>query len=370
MKSIQSVAVAMLVAACSSAHEQPDAGYAWQLPSGFPVPLVPTNNPMSEAKVALGRRLFYDVGVSWPQARACASCHVQARGFASNTEKGTGLHEPTKHNVMALSVPAYQSAYLWASPEAATLEAVIGDTLLDENELAGAGHEADVVQRLTAHDDYRQLFEQAFPGEAVSFELVAKALASFVRTIVSGDSPYDRFQRGEGAALSESAHRGMNLFFSERAECYHCHAGFTFSSAVAYQGLAVPTRTYSNTGLYNLDGQGTYPLNDQGLIEVTQVPADMGKFKAPTLRNIAKSAPYQHDGSMQTLREVIEAYAAGGRSALDGRQVSPLCDSLIQGRLTTGPLSVQEVDDLLAFLESLTDDAFLNDPRFSDPVAP
>lgn len=367
MKTIEWVSLLALCASgCSSAPKPDGADYAWQLPSGFPLPVVPADNPMSQAKVTLGRRLFYDVRLSWPQARACASCHVQALGFASSTERGTGLRGPTKHNAMALSVPAYQSAYLWADPRATSLEGIIAETLLDENELANEGHEADVVERFEADDDARQLFEAAFPGERVTLELAAKSLASFVRTIVSGDSPYDRFQRGDTAALTEAAHRGMNLFFSERTECYHCHAGFTFSSAVVYQGLAIPTRSYSNTGLYDLDGQGSYPSGDQGLIEVTGLPADMGKFKAPSLRNIAKSAPYQHDGSVRTLREVIEAYLAGGRSA-HGAQLSPLCDSLIQGRFTTGPLSPREIDDLIAFLESLTDDTFLSDPRFSPP---
>lgn len=358
----------LAVAACTSGGGADAGAYAWQLPPGFPLPLVPADNPMSEAKVALGRRLFHDTRVSFPQTRACATCHVQALGFTTPAARGPGLHQATRHNVMAFAVPGYQPAYTWADPATTTIEAVVASTLVDENEFGGGGHEAEVASRLASDATYARLFEEAFPGAQVSYDLVSRAIASFVRTIASGDSPFDRYQRGETSALSASAVRGMNLYFSERSECYHCHSGFTLSGAVNHQGLAVASLTYSNTGLSDLDGQGTYPHGDQGLIEVTGLPADMGKFKAPSLRNVARTAPYMHDGSIATLREVLEAYLAGGRSALDGGAPSPLCDSLVVGRLNAGPLGEQEKQDLLDFLDALTDEGFLTDRRYARPL--
>lgn len=345
-----------------------DAGYVWQLPVGFPTPKVPAENPMSDAKVNLGRRLFYDPRLSLSQARACASCHVQALGFTSPTPKGPGLEHPTQRNVIALAVPAYASTYLWADPACTSIEDVIEQTMLDQNEFGGAGNEATIVQRLGADTTYARLFKEAFPGESISFGTISKGIASFVRTIISGDTPYDRYTRGDLWALSSEARRGMDLFFSEKTECYHCHSGFTFSGSVSHAGLAVSAVTFSNTGLYDLDGRGAYPAEDRGLLEMTGQIADMGRFKAPTLRNIAKTAPYMHDGSMATLREVIDSYIAGGRSALDGGAPSPACDSLITRRLSYGPLTEEEVSDLVAFLESLTDESFLSDPRYSNPL--
>jgi cytochrome c peroxidase len=347
--------------ACSKQEATP---YVWHLPDGFPQPKVPDTNPMSEAKVALGRFLFYDTRVSFSQSRACATCHVQALGFSSGTTKGFGLTGPTRRNVIALSVPAYMSTYLWADPTCTAIEDVIGQTLVDPDEFGGAGQESAIAHRLAADARYPPLFTDAFPGESISFEVIGKAIASFVRTISSGDSPHDRYQRGIPGSLSEAALRGRDLFFSERLECYHCHGGFTFSDSVSHQNLAISSTNFSNTGLYDVDDQGSYPAEDQGLIEVTHDASDMGKFKAPSLRNVAKSAPYMHDGSIATLREVLDAYTAGGRSALDGGTLSPnLSPFVVQATLTEA-----EKTDVLAFLESLTDEAFLTDPKYSNPL--
>jgi cytochrome c peroxidase len=162
----------------------------------------------------------------------------------------------------------------------------------------------------------------------------------------------------------------MDLFFSERLECFHCHGGFNFSDAVDHARLPEPERAFHNTGLYNVDGNGAYPPGDRGLLALTGNPADMGRFKAPTLRNIAVTAPYMHDGSIATLEEVIDHYAEGGRTIASGPDAgvgsaSPLKDPFVSGFV----LSDRERADLVAFLESLTDESFLTDPRFSDPFA-
>lgn len=177
-----------------------------------------------------------------------------------------------------------------------------------------------------------------------------------------------RHQRDQ-TALSDSARHGMAMFFSETLECYHCHTGFNFSDSVASEDSAFDALFFHNTGLYNVDEAGAYPASDQGLIEHTNVPEDMGKFRAPTLRNIALTAPYMHDGSVATLEEAIAHYSAGGRTltgdnAGDG-SLSPYKDPLVIGFTLTDT----EQADILAFLGSLTDDTFITDSRFSDPFA-
>jgi cytochrome c peroxidase len=162
----------------------------------------------------------------------------------------------------------------------------------------------------------------------------------------------------------------MTLFYSENLECHHCHGGFNFSEATIHAGSVFDSALFHNTGLYNLDGEGAYPANNTGIFEITGDPADMGRFRAPTLRNIAVTGPYMHDGSMDTLEAVLDHYAAGGRliedgpNAGDGR-ASPLKSGLVAGF----SLTEDERADLVAFLESLTDETFLTDPALSDPYA-
>ncbi|HEY2512353.1 MAG TPA: cytochrome c peroxidase, partial [Polyangiaceae bacterium] len=200
-------------------------------------------------------------------------------------------------------------------------------------------------------------FEEAFPGERepVTVRNVARALASFERTLLSFDSPYDRYERGDPQALPPAAVRGLTLFQSERLECFHCHGGFTFSDSVSHAGLPEPERAFHDDGLYDEDGHGAYPVGDRGLVEMTGRPEDMGRFKAPTLRNVAVTAPYMHDGSIPTLAAAVEHYARGGVGANK--------DPLLAGFA----LDDDERADLLAFLESLTDDRFLEGARFGPP---
>jgi cytochrome c peroxidase len=195
---------------------------------------------------------------------------------------------------------------------------------------------------------------------------VVRAIAAFQRTLLSGNSPYDRYTyRNELDALPPPARRGMELFFSERLECFHCHQGFAFSDSVKHKETAFPEITFHNTNLYNVDGRGSYPATDKGLQEFTSKPEDMGRFRALTLRNIAVTAPYMHDGSLATLSEVLDHYAAGGRARAQIGELSPYQSEFVRGFT----LTPQEKEDLIAFLESLTDTEFLTDPRFSDPFA-
>jgi cytochrome c peroxidase len=326
---------------------------------------------MSAAKVELGRHLFYDTRLSANGTQSCASCHKQAQAFTDGRLTALGsTGELHRRNSMSLANVAYAASLTWANPVVPDLEAQALLPIFGENpvELGLAGKEELLLQRLSEDARYPDMFSAAFPGESqpISMGSVVKAIAAFERTLLSGGSPYDRYTyRDELDALSPAAKRGMTLFFSERLECFHCHQGFAFTDSVKHKLTAFPEVTFHNTNLYNVDGKGTYPAVDQGLHEFTRNPEDMGRYRSPTLRNIAVTAPYMHDGSIATLSEVIDHYAAGGRASAQGAAPSPYQSEFVRGFT----LTPQEKQDLLAFLESLTDTEFLTDPRFSDPFA-
>jgi cytochrome c peroxidase len=364
-------ALLVLLAACGPGERTTaDAGpgFDWQLPKGFPIPSAPADNPMTAAKVELGRRLFYDARLSKNRTQACASCHEQRLAFTDGKALAVGsTGERHPRNAQSLANVAYVATLTWANPLLTTLERQALIPLVGEHpvELGFAGEEELLFTRLRTEDDYAARFQAAFPDEggAISLVTITKALAAFQRTLLSGDAPYDRWVNGDAAALSASAKRGLELFNSEALECYHCHAGFTFADSVAHAGTPTPDTPFHNTGLYNLDGNGAYPMGNAGLFDVTTRPGDMGRFRAPSLRNVSVTAPYMHDGSIATLRDVITHYAQGGRAKRMTGMLSPLQSDLVRGFT----LTAQETDDLLAFLEALTDERFLTNPAYSNP---
>jgi cytochrome c peroxidase len=353
-------AAAPIDATVLDAQQEVDASYDWQLPANFPQPIVPADNPMSVDKVALGRFLFYDERLSENQTQSCASCHKQELAFTDSRATGLGsTGEAHPRGPMSLANIAYSPTLTWANPLMTTLEhqarvPIFGDAPVE----LGISSLKELEARLQAVPGYAPLFAKAFPrAQAVTVENMLNALSAFERTIISGNAPYDRWQAGDEGAMSDSAKRGHQLFNSEKLECFHCHGGFAFTDHVTWQGKAFADAPFHQTGLYDLDGRGAYPEPNRGVYETSLDPRDMGKFKAPTLRNIALTAPYMHDGSIATLDEVLDHYATGGRAH------SFRTDALLVGF----ELSQRERDDVLAFLQSLTDDAFLKDPRFSDP---
>lgn len=353
--------------------QRPAERWTWDLPPGFPEPVVPADNPMTAEKVALGRHLFYDTRLSGNGAQSCASCHVQALAFSDPRPRvvgSTGERHP--RGSMSLANVAYSPALTWANPLLRSLEQQALIPMFGENpvELGLAGQEAALFARLRDEPRYRELFAAAYPGAPELFTVshIVKALGAFQRTLISGRSPYDRYQQGDSSALSASAKRGEEIFFSEQAECFHCHGGFNFTGTVNYVGKGFVEIEFHNTALYNIDGQGGYPEPNTGIAEVTTDPLDMGKFKAPSLRNIAVTAPYMHDGSVATLEEVIEHYNAGGRTITSGPYKGVGADSPLKSEfLKPMGLTAQQKRDLIAFLQSLTDSTFLRDPRFSNP---
>jgi cytochrome c peroxidase len=343
--------------------EAPPSGpYVWHLPAGIPAPRIPKDNPLSAAKVELGRRLFYDTRLSGNQSYSCGSCHQQARAFTDGRAHAlgsTGASHP--RSAMSLANVAYNTSYGWADPSVRSLEAQIAVPMFNEHpvELGLAGRQTEVVARFAAQPGARAWFAAAFPDDPdpVAFSNIVKAIAAFERTIVSGDSPLDRYlYRDDHSALSPAAVRGMALFFSKRLQCSDCHGGFNLSGTVVFEGSSQAEPMFHNTGLYDVDGAGSYPPTDRGLIDKTGRPADMGRFRVPTLRNIAVTAPYMHDGSVPTLEAAIAHYASGGKA------------SRFRSRQMTGfRLSAEETSDLIQFLESLTDQRFLTNPAFSPP---
>ncbi len=234
------------------------------------------------------------------------------------------------------------------------------------------GREQAVTALLRTDALYRERMPAVFPGDEDPYSVLnaLRAIAAFTRSIVSFDSAYDRYLRGDPAAMSDSQLRGMELFFSERLECFHCHGGFNFTDSSTHASAVVESVGFHNNGLYNLGGRGDYPPDNTGLYDLTGERRDMGRFKAPTLRNIAVTAPYMHDGSLATLEEVLAHYARGGRLIEDGPlagdgRLSPYRSPFVSGF----ELTDEEAADVLAFLHALTDESLLSDPRFGDPFA-
>ena len=305
-------------------------------PAGFPdepiTALAPADSPLTEARAELGRRLFYDPRLSRTGAVACASCHRPEHAFSdlSAVSVGVDSREGTR-NAPALVNRAWASSFFWDG-RASTLEQVVSQPI--ENPLEMDLPLADAVARLDGESGYVSEFVAAFDGAPPSTETLQRALASFIRALVSGNSGYDRHLRGDEGDFPAAAQRGEALFFSN-AGCFRCH----------------PAGPLSNGGYFN---NGSYVAGgDPGRQALTGLAGDLGKFRVPTLRDVAASAPYMHDGSLATLRDVIDQYERGGRG-------DPTTDPLIR------PLSLSEGDkvDLEAFLVSLSDDDFLNDPRF------
>lgn len=354
-------------AACSESQPSVPIGYDFGLPAGFADPWVPPDNPMTAEKVALGKKLFFDQRLSGNQTMSCGSCHERAKGFADGKAKPTGsTGDLVPRNAMGLANVAWLPQLTWGNPTLTTLEKQALVPLFGEVpvELGITGHEDEVLGRLRADAEYVNAFAAAFPEEAepIDFPLIAKAIASYERTLISVNSPYDQYTYGgKKDAMSASALRGMDLFFSEKLECYHCHSGVNFTTAYKSAGTKHAAMDFHNTGLYNLGVDGAYPPGGEGLFEFTLQAKDKGKFRVPGLRNVELTAPYMHDGSIATLEEVMDHYAAGGRTIPDGPYAGIGSENPNKNPLVKGfTLSDEEKADVVAFLKSLTDADFVN----------
>jgi len=376
MKRLRRLAVTTTLAAAGVALlAQASDVWRWPLPDWVPPPAVPADSPMTAERVELGRHLFYDKRLSGNGTMSCASCHEQARGFTDGKPFSKGVTgEMGARSAMSLANVAYLPVLTWQNPQLTSLEVQALIPLFGEHpvEMGLAGREQQLFAMFKADPVYRHLFAKAFPDDArqsdaalYSLSTLTRALASFQRTLLSFDSPYDRYRYGgQKDAISAAARRGENLFFGEKLECYHCHGGFNFTDNLKHARTPFPEIGFHNTGLYNEDGRGAYPKASPGIIEFTGEARDAGRFRTPSLRNVAVTAPYMHDGSLPTLYEVLRThYARAGHAVHAGRRANPLRSEFIAGF----EISEAEIADVVAFLESLTDARFLRDPAYGDP---
>lgn len=348
-------------------------GYPWELPPGFPRPKVPDNNPMSAEKVELGRHLFYDTRLSFNQSQSCESCHLQSLAFTDGKTTSIGsTGEATPRNSMSLANVGYATTLTWANPLHSRLDRQTLIPLFGDNPVELGLPSARIIEeRLAQVPYYQQAFAQAFPQEdkPLSVKNITHSLASFQRTLISGRSPFDLWMhKVDPTQMSAEAIEGFKLFHSEKFECFHCHVGFNFTDHVTYDKKPFDDRPYHNNGLYNIDGLGGFPEPNTGVHDVTQKPEDMGMFKAPTLRNIALTAPYMHDGSIDTLQEVLQHYARGGRLIESGPYAGDGSKSPLKSEFIVGfDMTPSEQAALIAFLHSLTDTEFITNPKFANP---
>lgn len=303
------------------------------LPAGFPMPDIPDDNQYTAARAELGKKLFYDTRLSRANTISCGTCHIQSKGFADNLELATGTENRTGlRNVPTLTNIAYADKLLMDGGSF-SLEAQAFVPIEDHNEMDFTFKE--LVELLAKDGDYQRRSRDAYGRDFDAFTLT-RALANFQRTLISGNSPYDQYIfQGNETALNARQLKGMELFFSEKANCSSCHSGFNFTG-----------NTFENIGLYK-------DYADPGRARITLDPADDGKFKVPTLRNVELTAPYMHDGSLATLMEVVEHFHDGGNPHPNkSMEVKPI------------GLTKEEMENLVAFLHALTDETFVENAEF------
>lgn len=306
-------------------------------PKEFPAIVFPKDNPYTPEKAEIGRHLFYDTRFSRDYSVSCASCHKQKHAFSDGFNpfsSGVAGRKGTR-NSMTLTNIAYNTSFFWDG----------GVPTLEQQAIAPIIHpdEMDMntdtlLVRLRAEPQYRELFKKGWNSEEITLERVTKSLATFERTLISSNAPYDRWRRGETEAMTPAAIRGHDLFFGEQGDCFHCHVSFNFTD-----------NTFHNNGIDSVSV-------DYGRGRVTNLSRDEGTFRTPTLRNIALTPPYMHDGRFNTLEEVVKHYNSGGK-------LHPNRDPLMRPL----GLSDQEISDIVAFLNALTDSTFINNPTLSNP---
>jgi cytochrome c peroxidase len=315
------LAAALLAATLGAGAATNTAPESFLRPSAPPVP---ADNALTPARVELGKMLFFDPRLSGSGWISCATCHNPALGWSDGlpTAIGHGMKTLKRHTPTILN-SAYNKRQMWDGRFASLEEQALGPI--------GSADEmnmdlAEMVRRLKTVGGYAPFFERAYPGEGISEQTVAKAIASFERTVVSSDAPFDRWQKGEARAMSEAARRGFELFRG-KADCVACHQGPNFT----------------DDGFHNVGVKQQAGVDDPGRFAKVAVKSMKGAHKTPSLRDVAYTAPYMHNGAYTTLREVVEMYSRGGDVA----------DNL-DPNIRKLDLSPAEVDDIVEFLKSLT----------------
>lgn len=328
-----------ILASCKPKVEEPVYGtpYTLVIPQGLPTMAIPDNNPMTYEGIALGKKLFYDPILSGDNTQSCASCHLQINGFTDPNQFSTGIDGVQgNRNAMPLINLGWQTKFFWDGG-ANGLESQVLGPITNPIEM----HEdlANAIAELSADADYPSLFKAAFGTEEITSQSIMRAIAQFERTLISGNSKYDKYMRGE-VQLTQQELDGMNLFSDmDKGDCVHCHVmGSTFSDF-----------EFRNTGLDSI-------YADAGRYIITLNENDRGKFKTPSLRNIELTAPYMHDGRFQTLLECVQHYNTGFHYS---QNLDPNLFFATKGRMT-----IQEMEAIVAFMKTLTDTEFITNPAF------
>lgn len=321
----------ILLVSCSSSKEE--SGVNIKPPEGFSEIVYPEGNEYSKARWELGKKLFYDPILSIDSTLSCASCHKQEYAFADNKATTPGVFDrPGKRNAPTLTNVAYLP-YVLFEGSVPTLEMQILVPIQEHNEF---NHNiVAITESLKKNKTYVEMSQKAYNRVPDPF-VITRSISNFQRTLISGNSPFDKFYyQNKESALTDQERNGMDIFFGDKAKCSQCHSGFQFTN-------------------YNFENNGLYEhYEDEGRLHFTGLESDRSKYKVPTLRNVELSAPYMHDGSLKTLMEVIEHYNSGGQNHINK-------SALIQPLYLTD----QEKMDLEAFLKSLTDWEFINNPVF------
>ena len=308
--------------------------YELEIPKGFPIPEIPEGNELTQERIDLGRMLFYDPVLSIDSTLSCASCHNQALAFADNKAISPGVEGRLgNRNAPTLSNVVYNPKILFDG----FLETLEMQILVPIQEHAEFSFNiVEIVKRLRKDSTYVKMSFQAYDRKPDAF-VITRSISTFERTLITGNSKFDQQVYQNKNVMSRSEKRGMEIFFNQ-LDCIECHSGFNFTNF-----------TTQNNGLYEV-------YADTGRQRVTKLPEDRALFKVPTLRNIALTAPYMHDGSIATLEEVIEHYESGGKNHVN--------KSVLIKPFT---LSKKEKKDLIQFLNCLTDLDFIENPAFSNP---
>lgn len=325
---------------------------------------------IESTKIELGHYLFFDKNISINHTKSCASCHAPELAFTDGYRRSiTSLGENVLHNAPSLINISEHHYFDWANIKATTLKEQIKRPLHGKTpvELGFDQHEKDFSDYVSKNDFYQKLFKKAFPTDKNfgTKEQVENAIVAYEMTLNSHNSKFDKYINGDENALTMSELNGLKLFSSDKLNCSKCHVPPSFTLTTKTNDIS---KIYRNIGLYNINNQNVYPSNDLGIFTQTKDSNDIGKFKIPSLRNVLISAPYMHDGSVNTIEEVIDVYANGGRNNTtgiyigDGR-INTHKDALIKGFT----ISQEEKNDLLHFLNTLTDSTIFTNPNFQNP---
>ena len=297
-------------------------------PYGFPDMIIPEDNPMTVEGIELGRKLFIDPILSGDGTQSCISCHLQSANFSDTNQFSTGINGMHgNRNASTIINAGWNNSNFWDG-RAITLEEQAFSPVVDPIEMNDTW--SNVENKLNSNSEYIQLFKQAYNIDYIDSTHVVMAIAQFERTLISNNSKFDKYSRGE-EVFTKSELNGFAIFNSEKGDCFHCHGTSLFTD-----------------NLFHNNGLDVEPFLDLGLGKITENTNDNGKFKTPTLRNIEVSAPYMHDGRFATLEKVIEHYDSGGHFS---STVDPLMKKLGVGLNLTN----QEKSDLIDFLKTLTD---------------